>query len=205
VSNHDHIKRSAILLSVTGGTLAMTLLMGLLLWVMGPGPEFVPVTTATLGAVSGLMIGLFQSKAMPLPAPKGLLLATGAGGAIGVPLAIALSFPFTFVLGESALAIGGIVLGLCLGAVQFLTLRRTYARTWPWIVISAAALGAGFLLAIPVTRSLHLGFYPPVSPGWTAMGTVAGLIYGLTTGLVTAYYGPKLRTHAPDMGNPSAA
>jgi hypothetical protein len=199
------VKLTAFILTVTGGTLAITALMGLMLWVINLGLGFVPLSTGALGAFTCALLALFQSRAMGKLAPRGWISVTAAAGAIGVPIGISLSFPFLFVIGEFGIVIGGFVLGLCLGITQFLVLRKRYIRIWPWPLISAIALGTGFATAFPIVSSLKLGFYPPFSPGWSAVGTVAGFIYGVVTGFVMIYYSPRERAQVPEDKNLRAA
>lgn len=194
-------KRITFLLSTAGGTLAITALMGLMNWVLDLGLGFLPLSTGALGAFSCALLALFQSRAMGKLIPKGWITVTAVAGAIGVPLGISLAFPFIYVIGEFGIAIGGFVLGLCLGIAQFLLLRKKYIRIWPWPLISAIALGTGFTTAFPVVSSLKLGFYPPFSPGWTAVGTVAGFVYGVVTGFVMIYYSPRERVLVPEDKN----
>jgi hypothetical protein len=177
-------KTTALLLCAIGGVLAMTAFMGLLLWAISPGPGFIPLATGALGCFSGALLGFFQIAAMAPSLPKGWIVASAAAGAIGAPISIAVAFPFFLIVGTLGVALGGFLLGLAFGAGQFVVLRKRYANTWPWIPISSAALGTGFIIAFPVTSALQLGFYPPFSPGWTAVGAIAGLTYGLITGLV---------------------
>jgi hypothetical protein len=198
-------KLTVFLLYVLGGTLAITALMGLMLWVINLGLGLMPVSSGALGAFACSILAFFQSKAVGKLAPRVRISVMTAAGAIGVPLGISLSFPFMFVIGEFAIALGGFVLGLCLGIAQYLVLRKKYDRIWPWPLISAIALGTGFATAFPVTHSLKLGFYPPFSPGWTAVGTVAGFIYGIITGFVMIYYSPRERAQGPEDKNLRAA
>lgn len=172
----------------------MTVLMGLFLVAISPGPAFFPLGSGALGALAGAILGLLQSKAMGSLAPKGWTYATTAAGALGVPISISLTFPFIYVFGEIGVAVSALILGMAIGAAQFLVLRKRYTRAWPWIPLSALALSAGFFLAFPVISALHLGFYPPFSPGWTAIGTVAGFTYGLLTGLALTIYRLQERT-----------
>jgi hypothetical protein len=182
------------LLFLIAGTSAMTVLMGLFLWAISPGPAFFPLGSGALGALASAVLGLLQSKAMGSLAPKGWTYVTTAAGALGVPISIYLAFPFIYVFGEIGVAASGLILGMAIGVAQFLVLRKRYARTWPWIPLSTLALSIGFFLAFPVTTELHLRFYPPFSPGWTAVGAVAGFTYGFFTGLALTFYRFEERT-----------
>ncbi len=167
----------------------MTALTGLLLWA---APSFAPAM-AVLGSISGAILGFFQSKALGPLAPSHWTSVTAVAGAIGLPLSLSFAFPFLFLLGNRGIAVGGLILGFAFGTAQFLLLRRRYANTWPWILISSAALGIGFLAGPAAATALSLGFYPPFSPGWTAIGTVAGLVFGTITGIALAYSNPTER------------
>jgi len=190
-------KITTFLLCVIGGVFAMTTFMGLFFLAMVVSGNFVLLGIGALGCLTGALLGFVQKRAMAPSLPKDWIVGSAAAGAIGAPISISVVFPLFYIYNNSlAIAIGGFLLGLALGAGQFIVLRKRYANTWLWIPISAVALGAGYFISLPATIALKLGFYPIFSPGWTAVGAIAGLIYGLITGIVALFAKLRETTHS---------
>lgn len=140
-------------------------------WLMGWWLSFRvqgSLASVTIGAVTGLMLGLFQWLLLRLHGertPWWVPVTVGTWGTGFLVGAYAASY-----LGLTGAWFGvftGACIGLLVGAGQWLVMRKSSARSFLWIPTSTFGLAAAFM------------FYTSGLSGW-------GLFYGLLYGFVTS-------------------
>jgi hypothetical protein len=158
---------------------------------MGFGP-----VGAVIGAlIGGLILGAAQWLALRqlLAQPTAWVLATAVGAGVGTLIGLLVDAAVPAVAGYA----GPVALAIALGVAQWLVLRAVVPRAELWVVATIVSLLVGFVLFLlvrPVVdlRSVGVGL---------VVDAVAGLIYGLGTGLAWSWLG---RAEAPGVNQQRA-
>jgi len=149
-----------------------------------PNGSFIAVSIVG-GFVAGLIIGLAQWFLLRqlINEVGWWILATSVGSAIGSPLgAITQAIAGNFLTGMLSASLGSAMIGIIFGFLQWLILRKKFARASIWIVATAIGNAAGSV----ATKTLNLG---PL--GNFAGEIVHGLAFGLVTGLALIWLSQK--------------
>ena len=179
------------------GSLIGSMAGGLVLSVVGQVGATV-IAIALVGASVGITLGLAQRLTVPdeISSIKYWALSSALGWAVGLTLAQLISW-----IGEVAqsdVLIGVpplLVVGIAVGIVQWLAVRRAVQRSSLWIVSNAIGWMAGLPVAailLQVTGSLaaSLGDSGVYLIAELLSGAVAGLVTGVTLGLLQQNPGP---------------
>ncbi len=141
----------------------------------------------TLGSIFGAVFGFFIGLAFDPQARRAWIISTAIAGAIGAPLSTLVS---TFLIAmyipvPVGLAVSGLIFGLIIGISQLIFTKNQFQIMWIWVPINSIALAAGFYIAFPLSRQFRIGYSACLSPGWTTVGAIAGLTYGIILGVIS--------------------
>lgn len=147
-----------------------------------PRSHLLAVSIAGLLLGAGLGAGQVFLSSRSLPRPGLWIVATAAGGAIGLPSSLAITLPLWHVLPYKLAPIaGGMILGLILGIAQRPALPAGPLGGSAWLLASSLSAALAFWIAAGYIPPLPLSLHS--SAQMAALGALSGSIYGVASAL----------------------
>lgn len=136
-----------------------------------------PLSSAVGGLITGAALGLAQWLVLrtQLPLGPGWIAATALGLAVGLPASL---LAVGDGLDTGSIVARALLVGLAVGAAQWVVLRTISPWAWVWVIGVAAAWAIGWL----VTRAagVDLSFH------WTVFGSTGALVFAALTAAMLA-------------------